>query len=97
MTILHDSIPSAILNFKAAMLIGLQLYISGHTTVFVRIKESLQMSHFGSALQEEEVAYVTNLLYRNRSGFHTFDGSTFKALMPPNWELFHLKNGLFQA
>ena len=55
------------------------------------------MFHFGSTLQEEEVAYVTNLLYRNRSGFHTFDGSTFKALMPPNWELFHLKNGLFQA
>ena len=95
MTILYDSIPSAISNFKMAMLIG--LHLSGHTTVFLRIKESLQMFHFGSTLQEEEVAYVTNLLYRNRSGFHTFDGSTFKALMPPNWELFHLKNGLFQA
>ena len=91
MTILYDSTPSAISNFKMAMLIGL------HLSVFLRIKESLQMFHFGSTLQEEEVAYVTNLLYRNRSGFHTFDGSTFKALMPPNWELFHLKNGLFQA
>ena len=41
MTILYDSIPSAISNFKMAMLIG--LHLNGHTTVFLRIKESLQM------------------------------------------------------
>ena len=43
------------------------------------------------------VVRVTHLLYKNMSGFHTFDASTLIALMSPKLELFHFKNGLCHA
>lgn len=43
------------------------------------------------------VVRVTHLLYRNMSGFHTFDASTLIAFMSPKLELFHFKNGLCHA